>query len=76
MDDIAGFLSLVSALRVNGNLVPQEDAEDLRRGATSIPSAVTSARREGKVVTFVQTGGRANWHWRIAGSNERIMYEE
>lgn len=44
------LLAIVS--RLNGHLVPAEDAEDLSNGATFIPFAVTEARRQGQTVKF------------------------
>ncbi len=75
MDDLAGFLSLVSAMGGKSMLVPPADAEDARLGATSIPAEVTMARREGKKAIFNQNShDRASWYWQIEGSNERILH--
>ncbi len=55
------FLVLAAAFPNSG--VPLADADDSMAGATIIPSEVTMARRQGGKVTFVQKGGKQDWHW-------------
>lgn len=64
-DEMAGFGALLSALGGDkGKLIfPPEDAADFAKGAASIPSQVTEARRLGERVEFIQAGGPKDWYW-------------
>jgi hypothetical protein len=54
-DDLGAFGLMVNALTGGGdtgNIFPKSDANDFRMGAKYIPDEVTTARRNGKTVTF------------------------
>ena len=68
MRERADFGSLISAFGGGGdrgNMFPQSDADDLRKGARFIPGEVTLTRREGKVVKFVKNCGPCCWYWEL-----------
>ncbi len=60
------FLVLAAALFPNG-AVPKADADDSMAGATTIPSAVTDARRQGLQVSFIHEGRMSDWYWVLPG---------
>lgn len=70
----ADFLGLISAMG-GESLVPQADAEDMHKGAAYIPSKVTEARRSNKVVKFVQSRPKSEWHWKMPDGS-KIVYKE
>lgn len=68
MDDKSAFAFLAAAMSGSGDrgqVMPQSDADDLGRGARCIPDEVSSDRRTGKHVEFVQPDDHkpAEWFW-------------
>lgn len=62
------------ASRLDRNIFPPADAQDLSRGARYIPGAVTVARREGKRVAFVQQcANQCCWYWQFP-NGDRIYH--
>lgn len=66
LDELAGFLSLVSAFKQDGaKIVPPADAQDMQNGAKRIPGEVTDARRAGETCTFHSIGHMSQWYWEM-----------
>ncbi|HYF05681.1 MAG TPA: hypothetical protein VEA59_05940 [Patescibacteria group bacterium] len=69
-DNLPDFALLIAAL--NPNIIPEDDALDLRAGATSIPGRVTDLRRSGVKVRFVQASqDPEGWYW-VGPNGEEI----
>lgn len=66
-DSMLGLLVLANALGGGGNkdsIIPEDDIYDMHRGAQSIPSEVTDARRRGKTVRYINpTESLPNGEW-------------
>ncbi len=66
------------ACAVRGNMFPQSDAEDMCKGARSIPGLVTDARRRGETVQFNTDceNSPCCWYWKFQDGTRIYHYEE